>query len=119
MNRAEIIAKTLMEMTRRMVNQPPCTDEEESAFIISVLQDALPDGDIKTCEDFQTLNAPCCQICHANPHYEMSIVLTADGSQAWVCDPVKHALRPQGYRSCQEVEQMFLRIFGDPDNPQN
>ena len=119
MNKAEIIGKTLTEMNRRMVNQPPFADEEDQAFIISVLQEVIPDGDIKTCDDFENLNADCCQICHANPHYEMSIVLTADGSQAWVCDPVKHALHPQGYRSCQEVEQMFLRIFADPDNPQN
>jgi hypothetical protein len=112
MDKTEIIVKTLMEMNRRMVNQPPSTDEEESAFIISVLQDALPDGDIKTCEDFETLNAVCCQTCHDNPHYELRLIALADGGKAWVCDPVKHAIYPNGYRSCQEAEQMLTKLFG-------
>jgi hypothetical protein len=119
MNRAEIIAQTLTQMNRRMVNQPPFADEEDSAFIISVLQDVLPPGDIKTCDDFRNLNADCCEICHANPHYEMRIFLAPDGSPAWVCDAVKHAIHPDGYRSCQEVEQLLGIIFGDPANPQS
>ena len=112
MDKAEIIAQTLMEMNRRMVNQPPCTDEEESAFIISVLQDVLPDGDIKTCDDFRHLNAQCCQICHDNPHYELSVIVLPEGGKAWVCDAVKHAIYPEGYRRCQEAEQMLTKMFG-------
>ena len=120
MDKAEIIAQTMTQMNRRMVNQPPFSGEpDDQGFVISVLRDLLPDGDIKTCDDFQNLNADCCEICHANPHYEMSITLMPNGSPAWVCDPVKHAIHPEGYRSCQEAEQTFLRIFADPNNPQS
>ena len=35
-------------------------EQDEEEFVTSVLQDRLPDGDIKTCEDFQHLNVKCC-----------------------------------------------------------
>jgi hypothetical protein len=63
MKKAEIIEKTLRAM--KLISPedlPPFSDEpDEEEFIISVLQDVLPDGDIKTCEDFRHLNVECCE----------------------------------------------------------
>ncbi|HYW39326.1 MAG TPA: hypothetical protein VE957_14525 [Terriglobales bacterium] len=54
-------------------NEPSYSDEQdEEKFIISVLQNVLPERDIKTCEDFEHLAVECCEICHGNyGHYEM------------------------------------------------
>jgi hypothetical protein len=93
MDKAEIIARTLTQMNRTIVNQPPFSDEpDEEEFIVSVLQDMLPDGDIRICEDFRHLNVDCCQVCHEHPHYELSLIELQDGGRAWVCDAVKQAL---------------------------
>jgi hypothetical protein len=114
MDKAELIARTIKHMKRTMVNQPPCiADAEEAEFIVSVLQDVLPMGDIRTCEDFKHLNVRCCETCHDNPHYEMSVILLPDGFPAWVCDEVKHAIYPEKYRTRLETEQMLMKIFGD------
>jgi len=96
MNKAEIVSKTLKEMGRiSLQTQPPYSDEQdEEEFIISVLQDVLPDGvNIKVCEDFKHLNVECCETCHEfYPHYDMSLIDLPDGGKAWVCDAIKCAL---------------------------
>jgi hypothetical protein len=58
MTKAEIIAKTMKDMRPiGMQTVPPFSEEQdEEEFIISVLQDVLPDGmDIKVCDDFKHL----------------------------------------------------------------
>jgi hypothetical protein len=60
MDKAEIIARTLTRMNRTMAHQPPISVEpDEEGFVISVLQDSLPEGDLSTCDDFQNLNVVC------------------------------------------------------------
>jgi hypothetical protein len=88
MNKAEIISQTLRAM--KLTVPPSTDDQDEEAFIVSVLQDKLPDGDIKTCEDFKHLNVECCDTCHNfHPHYEMTVIDLPGGGKAWVCDTVK------------------------------
>jgi|ERR1700722_11348110 len=122
MTKAEIIAKTLRAMNLNPPeNEPPFSDEQdEEEFITSVLQDVLPDGDIKTCEDFKHLGVECCETCHGHyAHYEMSVIDLPSGGKAWVCDTVKWAIYPEKYRELQErsrksPEGKLLReIFGE------
>lgn len=123
MNKAQIIARTMKDMAPiGLQTEPPFSDEQdEEEFIISVLQDVLPDGmDIKVCEDFKHLNVQCCETCHEfYPHYDMSLIDLPDGGKAWVCDTVKRALYPEKYQALQEwsrnsPESKLLReIFGN------
>jgi hypothetical protein len=47
----------------------------------------LPDGDIKTCEDFRRLDVVYCETCHHfYPHYEMSVIDLPLGGKAWVSE---------------------------------
>ncbi len=112
---------TLMNLTP---SEPLCEeqeDQDEEAFIISVMQDVLPDGvDIRTCEHFRHLNVECCDICHNfYPHYEMKLIRLPDGSPAWVCDKVLWAIYPDEYRKLREWSQnssegkLVTDIFGE------
>ncbi|HWY52976.1 MAG TPA: hypothetical protein VNZ03_00830 [Terriglobales bacterium] len=78
MNKTEIIAKTMKDMTPiGMQTEPPFSDEQdEEGFVFSVLQDVLPDGvDIRTCDDFKHPNVECCETCrNFYPHYDMSLI---------------------------------------------
>jgi hypothetical protein len=110
LDKADIIAKTLKEMNCTMVHQPPLSVEpDQEDFVISVLHDLLPQGDIKTCEDFNHLNIECCQICHENAAYEMSVVTLPDGCHAWLCDAVKSAIFPERYRDSGETEEILRK----------
>jgi hypothetical protein len=116
MDKAEIIAMTLGQMNRTVVHQPPISVEaDEEDFVISVLHDLLPRGNIKTCEDFHHLNVDCCQICHENAAYEMSVVTLPDGCPAWLCDGVKPAIFTEQYRRSRESEEILGKTFGDRD----
>ena len=113
MTKNEIIDKTLREI--RPI--PLQTEEQDEAtFIISVLRDRLPDGDIRTCEDFKHLGVECCKVCHDDAHYEMSVIDVLGGAKAWVCDSVKQAIYPERYRDDKEAQHMLRQVFGDPDN---
>jgi hypothetical protein len=117
LDKAEIIAMTIGQVSRTMVNQPPNSIEpDEEDFVISLLREVLPPGDIKTCDDFHHLNIECCQICHEYAAYEMSVVTLPDGCPAWLCDRVKAAIFPQQYRDSQETEELLRKIFGDPND---
>jgi len=111
MTKNEIIERTLVEI--RPI--PLQTEEQdEAAFIISVLQDRLPDGDIRTCDDYKHLNVVCCETCHQfYPHYDMHVIDLPDGGKAWVCDSVKQAIYPEMFRDRLEAEQMLRQIFGE------
>jgi hypothetical protein len=118
MNKAEIIAKTMKDMTsiRLQTELPFSEEQDEEEFIISVLQDVLPDGvDIKVCGDFKHLNVECCETCHEfYPHYDMSLIDLPGGSKAWVCDTVKWAIYPEKYQAVGSPEGRLLRqIFGE------
>jgi hypothetical protein len=105
MNKAEIISKTLNAMNL-IPPEHRFEEQDEEAFIISVLQDRLPtdaDIDIRTCEDFQHLKVECCTTCHNSyPHYEMKLIMLTDGSPAWVCETMKLALYFEKYRELQQ-----------------
>jgi hypothetical protein len=96
MNKVEIISKTLKEMgfSTPATQSPFSEEQDEEAFVISVLRDALPEGvEIRTCEDFRHLNVECCESCHEHDaHYQMKVIQLPDGSPAWVCDSVKSAI---------------------------
>jgi hypothetical protein len=94
MLKAEIISKTLNDMNRALPAQESYSEEPDyEEDVIETLESRLPDGDIKTCEDFKHLNVVCCETCHEfYPHYEMSVVELPDGGHAWVCDVVVAAL---------------------------
>jgi hypothetical protein len=125
MNKAEIISKTLraMNLLTTEPKLPVNEGQDEEAFIISALQDVLPDGvDIRTCEDFCRLNVECCTTCHNfYPHYEMKLIVLPDGSPAWVCDKVLWAIYPDEYRKLREWSQnssegkLVTDIFGEMD----
>jgi hypothetical protein len=94
-NRAEIISKTLKVMNLIPLELQSLFSEQqdEEAFIVSVLQDVLPNGvDILTCEDFKHLRVACCETCHDYPHYDMSLICLPDGLAAWVCHCVEGAI---------------------------
>src|ERR1700722_1764454 len=100
----------LTQMNRTMVHQPPMSVEpDEEGFVSSGLRDLLPQADIKTCEDFRYLNVECCQICHENAAYEMSVVTLPDGCHAWLCDAVKSAIFPERYRDSRETEEILRK----------
>jgi hypothetical protein len=106
MNKAKIVSKTLKEMGFSAPESHSLFSEEqdEEAFVISVLRDALPEGvDIRTCEDFRHMNVICCQSCHGHyAHYDMRVVQLPDASPAWVCDAVRWAIYSEQYRELQK-----------------
>jgi hypothetical protein len=127
MKKAEIISQILKAMGLLEPETDPLfrgqegeEEDEEAEYILSVLHDKLPEGNIKTCEDFRYLNVECCETCHGQyAHYEMQTIKLPDGSPAWVCGPVKWAIYPEECRKLQEwsrnsAEGKLLReIFGE------
>jgi hypothetical protein len=98
MTKSEIIDRTLREISYRQ-NPPPdeiadCVDlEGYDDFVIATLNELLPAGDIKTCEDFKELGVECCHTCHTcYPDYHMRVVTLPDGSTAWICCSLRTAL---------------------------
>ena len=105
MTRAEIIAKTLREMGPIAPTDEPCSDDpDEPAFIISVLREVLPaDTDIRTCEDFGSLNVKCCDCCHGiHQHYEIALIDIETGGSAWICCAIDRALNPKRHANFPE-----------------
>ena len=92
MTKAEIIAKTIRDMAQKYGPD----EEYEAEVIIPTLNDRVPEGDSKTCENFTHLNVGCCETCHTfYAHYEMDVVELPDGGKAWICHAVKNALFPE------------------------
>ena len=98
MTKQEIIALTLQQIEYRQ--NPPPEEIADSVVIdgyddivIAELNEQLPEGEIKTCEDFKHLNVECCEICHRYyPHYDVKLVTLPDGSKAWICCRLRTAL---------------------------
>jgi hypothetical protein len=92
MTRNEIVEKTLTEIRSRFEGreEPYSEEPDHEEIVIATLRERLPETDIKTCEDFQLVQAQCCETCHTfYPHYDMKVIDLPDGSRAWVCDPLK------------------------------
>jgi len=123
MNKAEIISKTLQDMRLNLLETELSVNDEqdEEGFIISVLQDVLPDGvDIRLCDDFKHPNVECCETCHNfYPHYDMTLVDLPYGEKVWVCDAVKSVLHPERYRELRKQNRKSprARYFGDAKSP--
>jgi hypothetical protein len=104
MTKSEIVERTLSQISYR-VNPPPeeiadCVGiEGYDDFVIATLNELLPSGNIKTCEDFQGLGVKCCHTCHTcYPDYHMKLVNLPDGSKAWICCNLRSALLETGRR---------------------
>jgi hypothetical protein len=66
---------------------------EYEAIVIATLTERLPEGDVRTCEDFRYLGAACCDICHSSyPHFDMYLHELPDSGKAWICCSVRSAL---------------------------
>ena len=90
MEKTEIIAKTIADMVRGHAPDP----EYVARIVVSTLKERVPEGDIRTCEDFQDLHVACCPICHIfYPHFEM-VVIDLPNVKAWVCHTVWLCLFP-------------------------
>jgi hypothetical protein len=98
MTKIEIIEVTLQNVDYRRNPFPAEIANPEGLKanddqVIAELEDRLPEGDIKTCEEFEYLRAECCDNCHTSyPHYDMYLVSLPDGSHGWICCSVRRAL---------------------------
>ena len=66
-------------------------------IVAEMRHNRLPDADhYFTCDDFACFDVKCEELCHSDySHYDTWVVTLADGSFAWVCDPLKDVLRRQ------------------------
>ena len=92
MTKQEIMKLTLQQVSYRRYSTPDGIKANDD-MVIAELNKRLPDGEIKTCEDFKYLNAKCCDTCHTlYPHYEMHLESLPDTSMAWICCSVRRKL---------------------------
>ncbi len=96
MLKADIISKTLSEMNYEPPPENSYSEEPDyDEIVIEELNRRLPEGEVRTCDDFKDLNVECCEPCHEfYPQYDMSLIELPDGAKAWVCDHVKSAIYP-------------------------
>jgi hypothetical protein len=121
MTKREIIEKTMRQILLMSPQvETPCDDEHDyDESVISTLKEslrgALPETNIKTCDDFADLKVTCCPICHVDyPHFDMCLVDIGDGGQAWICCAMRGALFPERYVQSPE-DELIQRIFGSAD----
>lgn len=89
----DIIEKTIREFEEH-VGQEIAPELRE--HIVNVLNERLPEEDIKTCEDFKYLNCECCETCHTfYAESEMWLVDLPDGGKAWICNGIRGELFPE------------------------
>lgn len=99
MIRSEIIELTIERMgIEDNYLQPDAADsvrmENFADRVIASLAQQLPDGDIQTCDDFNSHGIACCDGCHLyHPHTGMKLVTLTDGSKAWLCCELRTALQ--------------------------
>jgi hypothetical protein len=112
MTKTEIIELTLQQIEYRQ-NPPPeeivdCVGiEGYDDFVIATLNELLPTGDIKTCEDFSDLRVECCHTCHTYyPHFDMQLVDFPDRTKAWICCSLRSAL-------CKSDSKMDESLLGE------
>ncbi len=85
---------------------------EDREYIADALNERLPDGDIKTCEDFKYFNVECCETCHTfYPESEMYLVDLPDGGKGWICDGVRGELFPETKVSADSPDSKMLDWF--------
>ncbi len=104
MNKDDIIKNTLTEMSREDgLLRNNCGDnldvetQDYVDLVIATLAERLPQGELKTCKDFNNFGVACCECCHRGyAHYDMSLEDLTDGGKAWLCCSVRGALREKG-----------------------
>ena len=107
MTKNEIIEKTLKDVREHQGVDRLNPEYEED--IVTTLNELLPDGDIKTCEDFKHFNVECCGTCHTFlPETEMYRVELPEGGIAWICCPVHLRLFPETKVDESDPEQKLL-----------
>ena len=98
-----IRSKIIELAVERMGIEENCSDADaaDSMYVedfvdnvIAALAQLLPDGELKTCEDFKDLGVACCDASHHSycPHVDMKLVTLQDGSKAWLCCNLRTAL---------------------------
>jgi hypothetical protein len=107
MTKNEIIEKTLMAVREHQgVDRLDPKYEED---IATTFKERLPDGDVKTCEDFKHLRVECCETCHTFlPETEMYLVELPEGGKAWICCAVRSELFPETKVDESNPEQKLL-----------
>ena len=91
MTRSDIIELTIerMGIEENYSHTDPADSVHIEDFVdhvIASLAQQLPDGEIKTCDDFKSHGVQCCDGCHLyHPHTGMKLVTLADGGKAWLC----------------------------------
>jgi uncharacterized protein YbaR (Trm112 family) len=130
MNRDQIIAKTLVDMSRYLNSDENCEpgsadraveyDEYDREVFFPEMKRRLPEGEITTCDELR-LEVVCCPPCHGfYPHYDMHVVDLSDGRKGWICCAVRGALFPETEIPDDSPEALeFRRIFcGDESSGQ-
>jgi hypothetical protein len=83
MTKKQLIAATLRESTC-----PPTYRK----VMVEELERRLPETVMKVCNDFKSLEVPCCESCHVGyAHYDMELITLPDQTSAWLC-AVKEAI---------------------------
>lgn len=116
MKKADIIAKTIHDMARKHERDA----QYKAEVVVPTLNERVPEGDSKTCEDFKHLNLECCETCHTfYAHYEMDAVDLPDGSKAWICHAVKSALIPEKLTEKEAARRkvMDAMLTAESDSP--
>jgi hypothetical protein len=107
MTKNEIIEKTLKAVREHQGVEK--LDLEYTEYIVTTFDERLPDGDIKTCEDFKHLRVECCETCHTFlPETEMYAEDLPEGGKAWICCAVRSELFPETKVDKSNPEQKLL-----------
>ena len=101
MIRDEVIEATMLQMRQAggllagEAGEPGGSDRYEDV-VITTLNERLPSGDLRVCQDFGHLVIDCCDVCHTQyAHYDMYIEQMSDGQHAWICCAIRSALRAE------------------------
>jgi len=95
MTKAQIIEKTLAEVSARTTGSgiPSWVRARWVGAVRAELESTIPEGEIKTCEDFGFLHITCCHSCHGHaPDSGMTLIKLPRGT-AWVCCEVGYAIQ--------------------------
>ena len=101
MTKGEIIESILKELrsdASAKRRRPREQDEDERnviTYLENLLQDAQPDTDIRTCNDFIHLNVECCTTCHyfLFPYDMPLLTRLKSGEYAWICCAISCAIK--------------------------
>jgi hypothetical protein len=116
MTKSEIIEKVLNEFRNESeaAGIPARDDADYGKVIVAAMEKSLRnaalDANIRTCENFGSLNVKCCECCHGiYQHYEIALIDIESGGNPWICCAIDRALNPKKYASFpQHAENLTL-----------